>query len=257
MDYVRPKKHLGQHFLTDLSIAERIAESISTNPEYILEVGPGKGVLTNFIKKHHTADFKVIEIDRDSIAYLKANEVLDPSQIIEADFLKFPLEDFFSQKLCVIGNYPYNISSQILFKVVDHRNIVDEAVGMFQKEVAERIASKPGNKVYGVISVLLQAYYDIEYLFTVHENVFNPPPKVKSAVIRLVRNKRQKLDCDEELFRKIVKTSFNTRRKMLRSSLRGFFPDKAPFEDKFFMRRPETLSIEEFIWLTNFITENR
>lgn len=252
---VRPKKHLGQHFLTDLSIAKNIVEALTLEGyDQVLEIGPGMGVLTQFLiqKKEYTTT--VVDLDAESIEYLKATYPSLDNRIIHGDFLKSPINEWFDQSFAVIGNFPYNISSQILFKVLEHRNQIPEVVGMFQKEVAERFAEKPGSKVYGVTSVLLQAFYDIEYLFTVHENVFNPPPKVKSGVIRLKRNSRQSLDCNEKDFFKIVKASFNQRRKTLRNSLKPFIPEHVDKSMDIFSERPEQLSVEDFVKLTLLLT---
>ena len=215
MKQVRPKKHLGQHFLKDKNIAKQIVDALSQYQSYtsVLEVGPGMGVLTDFLIQREDLDVYLIDIDRESIEYLNEHYKSLEGKIISGDFLRLDLGTLFEKPFGLIGNFPYNISSQIFFKVLDHRNQIPEVVGMVQKEVAERIASKHGNKVYGILSVLLQAYYDIEYLFTVHENVFKPEPKVKSAVIRLKRNSRDSLPCDEILFKKIVKQGFQTRRK--------------------------------------------
>ncbi|PIY03029.1 MAG: ribosomal RNA small subunit methyltransferase A, partial [Bacteroidetes bacterium CG_4_10_14_3_um_filter_31_20] len=206
MNYVRPKKSLGQHFLTDTNIARKIVNSLTTCSN-VLEIGPGKGVLTKIIIEKNIENFKVIEIDSESVEYLKSNINLKPEQIIFADFLKTDIKSIFENKFSIIGNFPYNIGSQIFFKVLQNHEQVVEVVCMLQKEVAQRIATKSGSKVYGILSVLLQTFYNIEYLFTVNEKVFNPPPKVKSAVIRLTRNNRQKLECDENLFFNVVKTS--------------------------------------------------
>ena len=251
MQQVRAKKFLGQHFLKDLSVAQRIAETISEGR--ILEIGPGMGVLTQYLLKNPNLQTTAIEIDRESVAYLK--EWYPELHLIEGDFLKLDLNIIYPDgEFCVIGNYPYNISSQIFFKVLDNKDRIPICSGMIQKEVAERIASKPGKKAYGILSVLLQAYYDIEYLFTVDEHVFNPPPKVKSAVIRLTRNNRQQLDCDEVLFKTIVKTAFNQRRKQMRNSLMGIVGKENPLlNDPIFTKRPEQLSVEEFISLTKLI----
>lgn len=252
MRLVKPKKSLGQHFLKDLEIARRIAGTLDVYLGMpVLEIGPGMGVLTQFLleKKH---DLTVVELDGESVAYLEANFPELEGRILEADFLKLDLNGLFGGRpFCVIGNYPYNISSQIFFKVLEFKDRIPCCSGMIQKEVAERLASAPGKKAYGIISVLLQAWYDIEYLFTVSETVFNPPPKVKSAVIRLTRNGRKELGCDEKLFKSVVKTSFNQRRKTLRNSMKPLlgkdFPDYAlPVFDK----RPEQLSVEDFIELT-------
>ena len=251
MQQVRAKKFLGQHFLKDLSVAQRIAETISEGR--VLEIGPGMGVLTQYLLKNPNLQTTAIEIDRESVAYLK--EWYPELHLIEGDFLKLDLNIIYPDgEFCVIGNYPYNISSQIFFKVLDNKDRIPICSGMIQKEVAERIASKPGKKAYGILSVLLQAYYDIEYLFTVDEHVFNPPPKVKSAVIRLTRNNRQQLDCDEVLFKTIVKTAFNQRRKQMRNSLMGIVGKENPLlNDPIFTKRPEQLSVEEFISLTKLI----
>jgi 16S rRNA (adenine1518-N6/adenine1519-N6)-dimethyltransferase len=252
MRLVKPKKSLGQHFLKDLSIARRIAETLSDYKHLpVLEIGPGMGVLTTFLLEEGH-DLSVVELDRESVAYLNENFPALAGRILAEDFLKLDLETLFEGPFCVIGNYPYNISSQIFFKVLDYKEKVPCCSGMIQKEVAERLASGPGKKAYGILSVLLQAWYDIEYLFTVDASVFNPPPKVQSAVIRMVRNKRESLGCDEKVFKSVIKTSFNQRRKTLRNSMKPLlgkdFPDYAlPIFDK----RPEQLSVEQFIELTH------
>lgn len=251
---VRPKKFLGQHFLTDLSVAERIADTLSDYKQYpVLEVGPGMGVLTQYlIQKGY--DLKVVELDRESVPYLEQHFPALENRIIEADFLKLSLDELFEGEFCLIGNYPYNISSQIFFKVLENKERIPVCSGMIQKEVAERMAAKPGTKAYGILTVLMQAYYDIEYLFTVSEHVFNPPPKVKSAVIRMVRNDEKKLSCDEKLFKLVVKSSFNQRRKTLRNSLKSVCGKECPlFEDVLFNKRPEQLSVQEFQDLTNML----
>ena len=237
---VRAKKALGQHFLTDLSIAQRIAEALivpcpvtgceEINPMPALEIGPGMGVLTQYLLQREEVDLRMVEIDSESVNYLLVHFPQVQGKLLEADFLKLRLERFFPGKFCVIGNFPYNISSQIFFKILDYKEQVPQVVCMIQKEVAERIAEKPGTKTYGILSVLLQAWYDIEYLFTVGEGAFNPPPKVKSAVIRLVRNNRTELGCDEGLFKTVVKTGFNQRRKTLRNSLKPLVRAKAERE---------------------------
>lgn len=259
MQKVRAKKALGQHFLTDLSIAQRIADTLGDFKDYpVLEVGPGMGVLTQFlIDEGH--DLNVVELDGESVEYLNANFPDLKGHIIEADFLKLNLHDIYQdRKFCVIGNYPYNISSQIFFHLLDYRDQVVACSGMLQREVAQRIASGPGNKAYGILSVLLQAWYDIDYLFTVDENVFNPPPKVKSGVIKLVRNGVTDLGCDERLFKTVVKTSFGQRRKTLRNSLQSLIPNgSSVLADDMFRRRPEQLSVSEFIELTNIISDAR
>ena len=251
MQQVRAKKFLGQHFLKDLSVAQRIAETIQSGR--VLEIGPGMGVLTQYLLKNPNLQTTAIEIDRESVAYLK--EWYPELHLIEGDFLKLDLNIIYPDgEFCVIGNYPYNISSQIFFKVLENKDRIPICSGMIQKEVAERIASKPGKKAYGILSVLLQAYYDIEYLFTVDEHVFNPPPKVKSAVIRMTRNNRQRLGCDEALFKTVVKTAFNQRRKQMRNSLMGIVGKENPLlNDPIFTKRPEQLSVEEFISLTKLI----
>ncbi len=255
MQKVRAKKSLGQHFLRDLVIAQKIAETINPTSSDVrfpvLEIGPGMGVLTQYLLKNPNIDLTAIELDRESVAYLK--EWYPELRLIEGDFLKLDLNKVFPEwQFGVIGNYPYNISSQIFFKVLDYKDRIPVCSGMIQKEVAERIASKPGKKAYGILSVLLQAWYDIEYLFTVDENVFNPPPKVKSAVVRLRRNERTSLGCDEELFKRIVKASFNQRRKQLRNSLHEFLDKPGSKEEltEVLSKRPEQLSVDEFINLT-------
>lgn len=255
MDQIRAKKSLGQHFLKDQNIAVKIVQSLENPPtEKVLEIGPGTGVLTAFLTENSAFSTTVIEIDRESVAYLKKKY---PSlDIIEADFLKVNLEKYFDTHFSVIGNFPYNISSQIFFKILELRQQIPYVVCMIQKEVAERIATPPGSKTYGILSVLLQAYYEIEYLFTVSEHVFSPPPKVKSAVIRLTRNHTEKLDCDETLFVKVVKTAFNQRRKTLRNALKGLFPGSPPQTDILSLRA-ERLGVEQFIQLTNLISEQR
>ncbi len=255
MQQVRAKKFLGQHFLKDLSVAQRIAETISEGR--VLEIGPGMGVLTQYLLKNPNLQTTAIEIDRESVAYLK--EWYPELHLIEGDFLKLDLNIIYPDgEFCVIGNYPYNISSQIFFKVLDNKDRIPICSGMIQKEVAERIASKPGKKAYGILSVLLQAYYDIEYLFTVDEHVFNPPPKVKSAVIQMTRNNRQGLGCDEALFKNIVKTAFNQRRKQMRNSLMQLIGKENPIlNEPIFTKRPEQLSVEEFISLTKLIQNSK
>lgn len=255
---VKPKKSLGQHFLKDLGVAQQIAESIILSDERInvLEIGPGTGVLTQFLLQNNLVDLTAIELDRESVNYLKIN--YPQLNLIEGDFLKINLNNIFGDKpFVLIGNYPYNISSQIFFKLLDYREQIPICSGMIQKEVAERIASKPGKKAYGILSVLLQAYYDIEYLFTVNENVFDPPPKVKSAVIRLTRNKRKQIECNETMFKTVVKTAFNQRRKQMRNSLQALVGKDNPLiNETIFNKRPEQLSVEEFIQLTNLITQS-
>ncbi len=248
MSYVRAKKNLGQHFLKDKNIAQKIVDKLcNEGTKNVLEIGPGTGVLTQFLITDPELSLKVIELDSESVGYLSENYPELKGNIIEANFLKFDLPSLFQDEFSVIGNFPYNISSQIFFRILDHRAQIPEVVGMIQKEVAERICSGHGSKTYGILSVLLQAYYEIEYLFTVHENVFLPPPKVKSAVIRMVRKKEIKLDCNEVLFFKVVKTAFNQRRKMLRNSLKGI---NEIIPDEFATLRPEQMSVKMFIDLT-------
>ena len=269
MKQVRPKKNLGQHFLTDLNIAKAIADTVDACPDLpVLEVGPGMGVMTQYLVEK-PRPFKVVEIDRESVAYLqehfpeftrneergRRNEL--PREIISADFLRMDLREVFDgQQFVLTGNYPYDISSQIFFKMLDNKDLIPCCTGMIQHEVALRMASQPGNKQYGILSVLIQAWYHVEYLFTVEPGVFNPPPKVQSAVIRMTRNEVTDLGCDETLFRRVVKMVFNQRRKMLRVSLRQLFngaQTASPhfFEDPMMTRRPEQLSIQEFVELTN------
>lgn len=284
-DLVRPKKALGQHFLTDLSVAQKIADALVVDgvggavPESgtvtvgniaaampVLEIGPGMGVLSQYLLERKDIDLRMIEIDRESVDYLLTHFPKASGRVIEGDFLKMDLKYFFPGTFAVIGNFPYNISSQIFFRIIDHKDSIPQVVCMIQKEVAERIAEQPGSKTYGILSVLLQAWYDIEYLFTVGEGAFNPPPKVKSAVIRLRRNSRTELGCDEKLFKTIVKTGFNQRRKTLRNSLKPLIADKAAREawtpeqsaeflsNPVFELRPERLSVEDFIALTKLFS---
>lgn len=257
MGFVKPKKFLGQHFLKDLGIAQDIADTVDACSELpILEVGPGMGVLTQFLMKKERK-VKVVELDFESVAYLKENFTNLKENIIEDDFLKLKLENIFDGKPFVLtGNYPYNISSQIFFKMLDYKDLIPCCTGMIQKEVAERIAASPGNKTYGILSVLIQAWYKVEYLFTVHEHVFNPPPKVKSAVIRMTRNETTELGCNEKLFKQIVKTTFNQRRKTLRNSISSILDKNHPLSaDPIFNKRPEQLSVKEFVELTNRVEE--
>ena len=254
---VKPKKSLGQHFLTDLSVASRIADTVDLCPDLpILEVGPGMGVLTQYLLKKDRL-LKVVEIDRESVPYLQTHFPELGDNIIEADFLKMDLKTVFDGKPFVLtGNYPYNISSQIFFKMLEEKALIPCCTGMIQKEVAERMAATPGGKTYGVLTVLMQAWYDVEYLFTVHENVFNPPPKVKSAVICLKRNSRETLGCDEKLFRRIVKTVFTMRRKMMRNGMKQIVGKDAPLlDDPIFNKRPEQLSVQDYINLTNQVSD--
>ena len=255
MKSVKPKKFLGQHFLKDLQIAQDIANTVDSCPDIpILEVGPGMGVLTQYlIAKERPV--KVVELDFESVAYLKENFSRLGDNIIEQDFLRMDLNKVFDGNPFVLtGNYPYNISSQIFFKMLENKDLIPCCTGMIQKEVAERITASPGNKSYGILSVLIQAWYKVEYLFTVPEHVFNPPPKVKSAVIRMTRNGTRQLGCDEKLFRQIVKTTFNQRRKTLRNSISPILGKGHPLSaDLIFNERPEQLSVEEFVELTNRI----
>jgi len=255
MKAVRPKKNLGQHFLTDQSIAQDIVAAVTCYNGYktLLEIGPGMGVLTQYLVKNKEIKLYAIELDRESIPYLnnKFPELKDT--IIQGDFLRLDLKSLFQEPFGIIGNFPYNISSQIFFKVLENRDQIPEVVGMLQKEVAERLASKPGNKAYGILSVFLQAFYTIEYLFTVHEQVFNPPPKVKSGVIRLKRNERVKLDCDEKAFFTVVKQGFQTRRKTLRNALKSLNLPVELLKDEVLDKRAEQLSVDDFVLLTNKI----
>ncbi len=293
-DLVRPKKALGQHFLTDLSIAQNIADALLVKKEEggegalmpVLEIGPGMGVLSQYLLEREDIDLRMIEIDRESVDYLLTHFPKAAGRVIEGDFLKMNLSYFFPPErtsagdggsagergrdaatgtFAVIGNFPYNISSQIFFRIIDHKDSIPQVVCMIQKEVAERIAENPGSKTYGILSVLLQAWYDIEYLFTVGEGAFNPPPKVKSAVIRLRRNSRKELGCDEVLFKRVVKTSFNQRRKTLRNSLRSLVEESAQkcgwseerkagvLSSPVFDLRPERLGVEDFVSLTKVL----
>ena len=255
MNEVRPKKALGQHFLTDQNIAQRIVEQLSPDVESVIEVGAGTGVLTQFLVRDVLDKFHVIEIDKESIAYLQQHFPMLGDRLIEGDFLRADLSQYGQQNMAIIGNFPYNISSQIFFQVLKFKEQVVEVVGMVQKEMAERMAAKEGSKTYGILSVLMQAWYDIDYLFTVHENVFNPPPKVKSAVIKMRRNAVTDLGCDEKLFVNIVKQAFNQRRKTMRNSLRPMLSPEI-IENEVFNKRPEQLSVQEFIELTNLIERN-
>ena len=257
MKSVKPKKFLGQHFLKDLAVARQIADTVDACPGLpLLEVGPGMGVLTQFLLKKERP-LKVVEVDYESVAYLRENYPELEENIIEDDFLKMHLERLFDgQPFVLTGNYPYNISSQIFFKMLDYKDLIPCCTGMIQKEVAERIAAAPGSKTYGILSVLIQAWYSVEYLFTVHEHVFNPPPKVKSAVIRMTRNETQALGCNEKLFKQIVKTTFNQRRKTLRNSIKPILGKDSPLtQDTLFDKRPEQLSVAQFIALTNQVEE--
>jgi len=257
MKSVKPKKFLGQHFLTDLKVAQDIADTIDTFPGLpVLEVGPGMGVLTQFLVQK-ARPLKVVEVDSESVAYLRETYPSLEDHIIEDDFLKMHLDRLFDgQPFVLTGNYPYHISSQIFFKMLDHKDRIPCCTGMIQKEVAERLAAAPGSKAYGILSVLIQAWYSVEYLFTVSERVFNPPPKVKSAVIRMTRNDTQELGCNGRLFRQVVKTTFNQRRKTLRNSIKPILGSDCPLTaDTLFNKRPEQLSVAEFIDLTNQVEE--
>ncbi len=260
MKLVKPKKNLGQHFLTDLSIAKRIADTVDACPEIpVLEIGPGMGVLTQYLVEKPRV-VKAVEIDAESVAYLYERFPKLHENILGEDFLQMDLTQIFDGKQFVLtGNYPYDISSQIFFKMLDYKDLIPCCTGMIQREVALRMAAAPGSKAYGILSVLIQAWYDVEYLFTVDENVFNPPPKVKSAVIRMTRNDVIDIGCDEQLFKRVVKTVFNQRRKMLRVSLRQIFNNGKPtdefYEQDIMTKRPEQLSIPQFVELTNMVEE--
>lgn len=252
---VRAKKHLGQHFLKDKRIAAAIVDALRAEGcDTVIEVGPGMGVLTHLLAARNLPSFRVVEIDRESVEYLKQT-ITGGTEIIEGDFLELDLQPL-GERLAVIGNFPYNISSQIFFKILDDRTRVTEVVGMVQKEVAERICSAPGSRVYGILSVLLRAWYDIEYLFTVSENVFSPPPKVKSAVIRLKRNNIERLECDEKLFVNVVKRCFNQRRKMLRNPVKAIVKPGSG-EMPLLSMRAEQLSVDQFVELTNWVDAHR
>jgi 16S rRNA (adenine1518-N6/adenine1519-N6)-dimethyltransferase len=251
---VRAKKHLGQHFLKEEGIAKNIVNALLQASDLpLIEIGPGTGVLTKHLIEKEK--FFAIDIDTESVEFLKKVYPKQESKILYGDFLNMNLDSLFPDKFAIIGNFPYNISSQIMFKVLDYRNKIVVVVGMFQKEVAERMAEKPGSKTYGILSVLLQAFYDIEYLFTVEPGAFTPPPKVKSAVIRLKRNKTQQLACDEKLFKAIVKSTFNQRRKMVRNGVKSFIKDESIMSHKFFTMRPEQLSVAQFVELTQIIEQ--
>lgn len=253
MAQVKAKKYLGQHFLKDMEVARHIAESLTLDGRTdVLEIGPGMGVLTQFLLQNPLIHLTAVELDGESVEYL--HQHYPQLNVIEADFLKMDLKSYFSESFCVIGNFPYNISSQIFFKMLENKDSIPCLAGMIQKEVAERIAAPPGSKTYGILSVLMQAYYKIEYLFTVHEHVFDPPPKVKSAVIRFTRNEVSKIDCNEQLFKTVVKTAFNQRRKTLRNSLKPLVESGHPmYADPIFDLRPERLDVAAFIDLTNRI----
>ncbi len=260
MDSVKAKKHLGQHFLNDPNIARNIVEALRLpdGVKHVLEIGPGMGVLTQTLLLHPEYETAVVEIDRDSVAYLHKHYPALEDRIYSQDFLKMDLTALYGeQPLSIIGNFPYNISSQIYFQILAHRQQVRESVGMLQKEVADRLATGPGSKTYGILSVLLQAFYDIEYLFTVPPHVFSPPPKVQSAVIRLTRNKTEQLACDEKLFFRVVKQAFSTRRKTLRNALKPFGMLPETTTDAVFDLRAEQLSVADFVDLTNRVAENK
>jgi 16S rRNA (adenine1518-N6/adenine1519-N6)-dimethyltransferase len=252
---VRPKKSLGQHFLQDENMARKIVACLDPGIPCVLEIGPGTGVLTKYILQNPAFDLHLIEIDRESVGYLAEHFPALKGRIIYGDFLTFDLSNIEhrTSNIQIIGNFPYNISSQILFRVLENRDVVPHVVGMFQKEVAERIASPPGSKKYGILSVLLQAFYDIEYLFTVSETVFFPPPKVKSAMLRLRRNSVTSLDCNEKLFVQVVKTAFNQRRKTLHNSTKGLLGVKPETEPAMLSLRPEQLSVQQFTELTCWV----
>jgi 16S rRNA (adenine1518-N6/adenine1519-N6)-dimethyltransferase len=258
---LKAKKSFGQHFLKEESISQRIANSLRQLEQYhqILEVGPGMGMLTKYLLQIPNHQLSVVEADTDMVDYLKVHYPQLLGHIISDDFLKVDLESFYKgEQFAIIGNFPYNISSQIMIKALDNRDSVPEVVGMFQREVAERIAAGPGNKEYGVLSVLMQAYYDIKYLFTVKPGSFNPPPKVMSGVIALIRKENYKeLGCNDNLFRILVKASFNQRRKMLRNSLKAFLPKEVIESDSFYELRPEQLTIQQFVFLTNQVENYR
>lgn len=255
MNKVHPKKNLGQHFLRDKAIARKISDSLSGEGyRSVLEIGPGMGILTDFIIRRGFPDFRVIEIDNESVHYLKINYP-ELENIITGDFLTFDIDRYFKNKIAIIGNFPYNISSQIFFKILNHREKVVEVCGMLQKEVGQRICATPGSKKYGILSVFLQAYYSTEYLFSVSNKVFSPPPKVLSGVIRLKRNETVELNCDEALFFRVVKASFNQRRKTLRNSVRSAFDLRGEDYHSFHLR-PEQLSVDQFVELTNWVEKN-
>src|SRR5476651_51860 len=259
MTLVRAKKHLGQHFLTDKNIAAKIVDSLRPENKYrqVLEVGPGMGILSDILLQKSEYEVFLIDIDTESYQYLQKKYPQLGNRLINADFLEMDFAAFFNGPIGIIGNFPYNISSQILFKVLDNRHQVVEVVGMFQKEVGERCAAKPGSKEYGILSVFLQAYYKIEYLFTVKAGVFNPPPKVLSAVIRLTRNETRQLDCDEKLFWQLVKAGFNQRRKTLRNAISSVIPKDKITEDPLLDLRAERLSVADFVVLTNKVSAER
>ena len=259
MSLVRAKKHLGQHFLTDKNIAEKIVNSLNHTDLYqqVLEVGPGMGILSDFLLQKKGYDTFLIDVDSESVQFLRKKYPDLGEKLINGDFLELNFRDIFAGKLAIIGNFPYNISSQILFKVLENRDQVIEVVGMFQKEVAERCNSKPGSKEYGILSVFLQAYYKVEYLFTVKAGAFNPPPKVLSAIIRLTRNQIVALDCDEKLFWQVVKAGFNQRRKTLRNALSSLINKEKMGDYPVLDLRAERLTVDDFVNLTNFIVSTK
>ena len=254
MELVKAKKHLGQHFLKDLNIAQKIADTLSlANYKKVVEIGAGMGVLTQFLLKKDTEVY-VVEIDKESVDYLEAHYPELRGKIIADDFLKYDIAGYLREPFAIIGNFPYNISTQIVFKLLELRDYVPEFSGMFQKEVAERICEREGSKTYGILSVLVQAFYEATYLFTVSEGVFNPPPKVKSGVLRLVRKPNYHLDCDEALFFTIVKTAFNQRRKTLRNSLKPLLTNESLKKNSIFDKRPEQLPWQDFVFITKEIS---
>ena len=256
MRNVKPKKFLGQHFLNDENIATKVVDSLSlSNYLNVLEIGPGTGVLTKYLIKKNI-NLKLVEIDNESVEFLKTHLSIDPLIILQHDFLKLDLSNIFTENFAIIGNFPYNISTQIIFKVLENKNNIPELIGMFQKEVAERICEKKGSKKYGILSVLTQAYFDTQYLFSVPASVFTPPPKVISAVIRLVRKEQININYNEKLFFKVVKLSFQQRRKTLRNSLKSFNLSDILREDAIFDLRPEQLSVRDFIYITDLIDKN-
>ena len=258
MSSVRAKKHLGQHFLNDKNAAQRIVEALTPSLGFnqVLEVGPGMGVLSDFLLQNQAYETFLIDVDDESIEYLADKYPELGNRLIHGDFLTLDFNKYFREKMAVIGNFPYNISSQILFKVLEERNRVIEMVGMFQKEVAERCVAKPGSKEYGILSVFLQAYYDVSYLFTVKAGAFNPPPKVLSGVMRMVRNNRETLDCDEKLFWRVVKAGFNQRRKTLRNALSAVVPKDRMSDNPLYELRAERLTVQDFEILTNEISRS-
>jgi 16S rRNA (adenine1518-N6/adenine1519-N6)-dimethyltransferase len=256
--HIKAKKSFGQHFLKDEHISQTIANSLIVKEfgNRVLEVGPGKGFLTKYLVDQDI-DLRAVEADQDMVAYLTHNKILDQSQIIFLDFLKLSMEKVFDGKqFSIIGNFPYNISSQILIRMINHKELVPEMVGMFQKEVADRVVSPPGSKTYGAISVLVQAYYEGGTVIDVPPHSFDPPPKVNSSVIRLTRKQNLSLGCDDRLFRQVVKTAFGQRRKMLRNTIKPMVNNETILEDVFFTKRPEQLSVEQFVYLTDLVSKN-